>query len=126
MTSVNSLLMYLYPYANPFGKQRLHQVAYFYMPANQSKPAELIEILNSDRTYIHVPMRDGDVTLEAFLVRDMTEAEIQNYSGSQTWQIFLSWDELRTDHLRYSVPAEFLKQLTAHQKQFPLVESVAA
>ena len=125
-TLVNYLLMYLHPYTHSFGKKRLHQAAYFYMPANEERPAELIEILNSDRTYIHVPMRDGDVTLDAFLVRDMTEAEIQNFSGSQTWQIFQSWDELQEDHHRYKVSAQLLRKLAHFKQQFPLAEGMAA
>jgi hypothetical protein len=118
--------MQLHPYTHPFGKKCLHQVAYFYMPANEERPAELIEVLNCDRTYIHVPMRDGDVTLDAFFVRDMTEAEIQNFSGSQTWQIFQSWDELQEDHQRYKVSMDFLQRLAQFKEQFPLAEGMAA
>ncbi len=118
--------MYPHPYTHPSGKNPLHQVAYFYMPPNEERPAELIEILNFDRTHIHVPMRDGDITLEAFFVRAMTEAEIQNYSGSQTWQIFLSWEEMQEDHQRYRVPTYFLQQLVQYKEQFPLAEGMAA
>jgi hypothetical protein len=113
-------------YPHPFGMKRLHQVAYFYMPANDERPAELIQILNCDCTYIHVPMREEDVTLDAFFVRDMTEAEIQNFSGNQTWQIFAHWDELHEEHMRYKVSGKVIKELEQFKQRFPLSESIAA
>ncbi|GGG18123.1 hypothetical protein GCM10011323_22930 [Pontibacter amylolyticus] len=113
-------------YPHPFGMKRLHQAAYFYMPANDERPAELIQILNCDRSYIHVPMREEDVTLDAFFVRDMTEAEIQNFGGNQTWQIFVHWDELHEDHVHYKVSGKVIKQLEQFKLKFPLSESVAA
>jgi hypothetical protein len=118
--------MYQRPYMNRSGMKPLHQVAYFYMPANDERPAELIEILNCDRSYVHVPMRDEDVTLDAFFVRDMTEAEIQNFSDNQIWQIFGSWGELLEDHLRYKVTQSILLELDRLKQQFPLPEGMAA
>ncbi|MBX0334826.1 hypothetical protein K3G39_16415 [Pontibacter sp. HSC-14F20] len=118
--------MQQHPHSNPFGKKRFHQVAYFYMPANDERPAELIQILNCDQTYIHVPMREEDVTLDAFFVRDMTEAEIQNCSDRQVWQIFVHWDELHEDHVRYKVSAKVLKELEQFKSKFPLPESMVA
>lgn len=109
-----------------FGKKRLHQVAYFYMPPNEERPAELIEILNSDRTYIHVPMREEDVTLDAIFMREMTEVEIQNFSGNQIWQIFASWDELQDDHIRYKVSANIMAELEQIRQKYPLPENMAA
>ena len=118
--------MYLYPYSNPSGVVQPHQVAYFYMPANEERPAELIEILNCTRTYIHVPMREEDVTLDAFFVRDMTEAEVQNFSNGQVWQIFGSWDELLEDHNRYKVENHIVSVLMRFKGQYPLPEGMAA
>jgi hypothetical protein len=118
--------MYLHPFSNPSGMTQIHQAAYFYMPANDDRPAELIEILNCTRNYIHVPMREEDVTLDAFFVRDMTEAEIQNFSGGQVWQIFGSWDELMEDHQRYKVDSPVLSELVRFKAQFPLPEGMAA
>ncbi|WP_245868935.1 hypothetical protein [Pontibacter ramchanderi] len=71
-------------------------------------------------------MREEDVTLDAFFVRDMTEAEIQNFSGNQVWQIFVHWDELLMDHLRYQVNEADLKALEQFKQSFPLSESIAA
>lgn len=118
--------MYLHPYSNQFGLVQPHQAAYFYMPANDDRPAELIEILNCNRTYIHVPMRDEDVTLDAFFVRDMTENEIQNFSAGQVWQIFGSWEEMLEDHYRYKVGNSIISKLKAFKNQFPLQEGMAA
>lgn len=115
-----------HPYASPSSLSLLHQVAYFYMPPNDGRPAELIEILNCARTYIHVPMREEDITLEAFYVRDMTEAEIHNFSGGQVWQIFVSWDELLGDHERYKVDTTVLSEIKSFRSKFPLSESMAA
>ncbi|MBF8961678.1 hypothetical protein I0P70_00350 [Pontibacter sp. FD36] len=118
--------MYPHPYPHTSGINKLHQVAYFYMPANDERPAELIQILNCDRTFIHVPMREEDVTLDAFFVRDMTEAEIQNFSDSQTWQIFVHWDELYEDHVRFKVSRKVMSELEQLKQKFPLPEGMAA
>jgi hypothetical protein len=122
----NPLPMYLYPSANPSDAAQPHQAAYFYMPANDGRPAELIEILNCSRTYIHVPMREEDVMLDAFFVRDMTEVEIQNFSDAQVWQIFGSWDELLEDHHRYKVENHVVSILMRFKDQYPLPEGMAA
>ena len=106
--------------------KRSHQAAYFYMPASDERPAELIQILNCDSTYIQVPMREEDVMLDAFFVRDMTETEVQNFSGSQNWQIFVHWDDLHEDHVRYKVSDKVLKELEQFKQKFPLSESIAA
>lgn len=106
--------------------KRPYQAFYFYMPASDERPSELIEILNCDNKYIQVPMREEDIVLEAFFVRDMTEKEIQNFSNTQVWQIFATWGELLEDHLRYHVDTFVLSELNRYKNQFPLPEGMAA
>lgn len=96
------------------------------MPASDERPAELIQILNCDTTFIHVPMREEDVTLDAFFVRNMSEAEIQSFGNGQVWQIFVHWDELYEDHVRYKASGKVMKELERFKQRFPLSESIAA
>ncbi|MBD1398351.1 hypothetical protein H9Q13_14360 [Pontibacter sp. JH31] len=103
-----------------------HQAAYYYMSANAERPAEIIEILNSDRPYVQVPMREEDVMLEAFFVRDMSAEEIQSHGNNQVWQIFGTWGELIDDHLKLHVNDYVLAELFHYKNQYPLPEGMAA
>ncbi|MDX5417667.1 MAG: hypothetical protein LPK09_00520 [Hymenobacteraceae bacterium] len=103
-----------------------HQAAYYYMPASAERPAEIIEILNSDRPYIQVPMREEDVMLEAFFMREMSEDEIKSHGSNQVWQIFGTWGELIDDHLKHHVNDYILAELFRYKDQYPLPEGMAA
>ncbi|WP_461490540.1 hypothetical protein [Pontibacter sp. HJ8] len=103
-----------------------HQAAYFYLPASEGRSAEIILIVNSDRRFVQVPMREEDVVLEAFFQRDMTEMEINSFGTNQVWQIFGTWNDLADDHIRYRVSDYVLSELYYFKDLFPLSEGMAA
>lgn len=96
------------------------------MPASEERPAEIIQIMNTDRRYIQVPMREEDIVLEAFFQRDMTVAEIDSFGSNQVWQIFGTWHDLLDDHLRFDVSDFVLSELSRYRDQFPLPKGIAA
>ncbi|WP_157578489.1 hypothetical protein [Pontibacter roseus] len=103
------------------------QVAYFYMPSSEGRPAEIIEIMNIDSRFIQVPMREEDVELESFFQRNMTEVEIYTFgTGQQVWQIFNSWGELAEDHVKFNVDNPTLSELFRYKNRFSLPEGMAA
>jgi hypothetical protein len=103
-----------------------YQAAYFYLPASEGRPAEIILIVNSDKRFIEVPMREEDVVLESFFQRDMTDVEIKTLGNNQVWQIFGSWNDLADDHIRYQVSDYVLSELFYFKELFPLSEGMAA
>ena len=103
-----------------------HLTAYFYLPASDERPSEIIQILNANELLIQVPMREEDVVLESFFQREMTEAEIGKYGRQEVWQIFGSWSELIEDHFKLQVSEYVLSQLSHFKRQFYLPEGMAA
>lgn len=102
------------------------QVCYYYLPSQNSKPAELIEIINSTASAIRIPVPEEDLELKAFFQRDMTQKEVERFGSDATWRIFSSWEELKADHEKYRVNPETIMLLMACKEFKPLHDSTVA
>ena len=99
-------------------------VYYFYLPAFDNKPAEVIEVLHGDNLFVQVPMREEDKRLKSFYQRPLTAKEVENFGRRQVWQIFTSWQELEEDHTRWNVPEPVMSELRMYQSNYLLAEAV--
>lgn len=100
-------------------------VRYFYLPANSTRDAEIIQVINSSGPMVQVPMREEDVELTAFFERELTRNERQTYRNSETWKVFTSWDEIEQDHIHFGLADEVLLILLSLGYKFTLEESIA-
>lgn len=100
-------------------------VRYFYLPANSTKDAEIIQVINSGSPVVQVPMREEDVELTAIFERELTKNERLAYKNSETWKVFTSWDQLEQDHSQYELSKEVLLVLLSLNYRFTLEERVA-
>ncbi|WP_114778405.1 hypothetical protein [Botryobacter ruber] len=103
----------------------LSMVYYYYLPAFDNKPAEVIEVLHGDNLFVQVPLRDEDKRLRSFYQRPLTVKEVENFGKRQVWQIFTSWQELEDDHTRWNVPEPVLSELRMYQTDYLLTEAIA-
>ncbi|CAM3466500.1 hypothetical protein POKO110462_04025 [Pontibacter korlensis] len=101
-------------------------VRYFYLPATKERPAEVIEVINSNSNTVNVPMREEDLELQTFFVRPLCTREAEQYKGTETWKLFTSWEELQQDHYKLDLPNEILNQLLRFRQSFALQEEIAA
>ncbi|WP_242926825.1 hypothetical protein [Pontibacter vulgaris] len=101
-------------------------VFYFYLPTREGRPAELIQILNSNDNNIWVPEREQDNELTAFYSRQITPQEKLYFGEEQIWRIFSSWEELQQDHKKFSVINKALVGLLKYREMYLLPEEMAA
>lgn len=109
----------------PYLKSTAPCVRYFYLPANNTRDAEIIQVLNSGGHAVQVPMREEDVELTAFFERELTKSEKLTYKNSETWKVFTSWDEIEQDHINYGLAGDVLPVLLSLSYKFPLEEAIA-
>lgn len=100
-------------------------VRYFYLSANDTRDAEIIQVLNSSGPMVQVPMREEDVELSAFFERELTSNERLAYRNSETWKVFTSWDDIEQDHVSYGLADEVLLVLLSLSYRFTLEEAMA-
>jgi hypothetical protein len=112
--------------SSPHPDTRNAYVRYFYLPASKERPAEIIEVLNSDSETVEVPMREEDVELQAFFVRPLSGREAEAYRKAETWKLFNSWEELKQDHFKFGLPDDLMEQLLRFRGRFDLHEEMAA
>ncbi|RDV15085.1 hypothetical protein DXT99_10445 [Pontibacter diazotrophicus] len=100
-------------------------VRYFYLPANSSRDAEIIQVINSGGPKVQVPMREEDIELSAIFERELTSSERLTYRNSETWKVFTSWDEVEQDHISFGLADEVLLVLLSLSYRFKLEEYIA-
>lgn len=96
------------------------------MPARNSHPAEIIEVINSDGWCIRIPTLEEDVELYSFFQRELSQREQAVFGADQAWRIFDSWEEMENDHRQYNIEAAALEALGNFRPQLMLLEDVAA
>lgn len=79
-------------------------------------------VLNSASDTIQIPVPEEDVELHAFFQRSMAPAETLRFGSEQTWRIFSSWPQLKTDHAKYNVNPAIMELLLGCEKGKPLKE----
>jgi hypothetical protein len=102
------------------------RVRYFYLPANDAKPSEIIQVINSSSTTVEVPLREEDVVLKSFFERKLTPEEQQAYQKDEVWKVFVAWEELEQEQLSFGVTGEELLLLISFKYRYSLEEGVAA
>jgi hypothetical protein len=102
------------------------QVCYYYLPSQDSKLAELIVIINDATSSIRIPVPEEDLELHAFFHRELTQRESERFGLETTWRIFLSWEDLKSDHEKYKVSAETIALLMDCQELMPLQDNTVA
>lgn len=107
---------------HPHPCQGQHQVSYFYLPASNGKPAEIIVVLNSTSDTIQIPVPEEDVVLQVFFQRSITPAEAKRYGTEEIWRIFNTWPLLKADHAKYNVSPAVMELLLSCEKGKPLQE----
>ena len=100
-------------------------VRYFYLPANSTRDAEIIQVINSGSPVVQVPMREEDVELTTIFERELTMNEKLTYKSSETWKVFTSWEELEQDHSHCGLAKEVLLVLLSLSYRFTLEERIA-
>ena len=99
-------------------------VRYYYLPATDAKPSEIIQVINSGSTTVKVPMREEDIVLSSFFERRLTLKEQQAFQSRENWKIFGNWGELEQDHLDFEVTEGELLLLVSFKYRYTLQESM--
>lgn len=100
-------------------------VRYFYLPANSTRDAEIIQVINSRSPVVQVPMREEDIELSVIFERELTRNERLTYKNCETWKVFTTWDEIEQDHKSFGLANEVLLVLLSLNYQFTLEEYIA-
>lgn len=108
--------------SEPQPKSTAPCVRYFYLAANSSRDAEIIQVINSRGAKVQVPMREEDVELSVIFERELTSSERLAYRNSETWKVFTSWDEIEQDHISFGLADEVLLVLSSLSYRFKLEE----
>ncbi|MFD3000179.1 hypothetical protein ACFS7Z_07390 [Pontibacter toksunensis] len=106
-------------------KSKAPCVRYFYLPANSTRHAEIVQVINSGGSKVKVPMREEDVELSAIFERELNMKEKLTYGNSETWKVFNSWEELEQDHVNLELPNELMLILLSLSYRFTLEENMA-
>jgi hypothetical protein len=98
---------------------------YYYLPATDAKPAEIIQVINSRGITVEVPMREEDAVLTSFFERRLTPGEQQAFQDRESWKVFVAWEELEQDHLDFEVAEEDWLLLIKFKNRYTLKEGMA-